>query len=134
MIIALGIVLARSDANGDSSPAAEAARLEITSVLGHNEHRYKTNAFRGGEMAAVMGGVEVDLREAVMAGDEAVLEVDVIMGEIDLRIPDGWTVISEVDVALGEANMRMAEPDPGPGAPRLILRGNVLAGALVVRH
>ena len=133
-IIALGVVLAESDANGGSTRAADAARLEITGVLGHNEHRHTSDAFRGGQVAVVMGDLEVDLREAVMAVEEAVLEVDVLMGEIELWIPDGWTVVSEVGQVLGAVEIRVADPDAGADAPRLILRGGVLMGALVVRR
>ena len=134
VIIALGIVIAESVANGGSLPAVGSARLKVASVLGYNGHRYTTDTFRGGEVAVVMGGVEVDLREAVMAGDEAVLEVDVVMGKADLRIPDGWTVVSEVDEVLGAANIRRQDPDPGADTPTLILRGGVVMGELVVRR
>ena len=133
-IIALGVVLAESGANGDSTGAVEGARLKVTSVLGNNDQRYDARAFRGGEVAVVVGDVEVDLRESVMVGDEAVLEVDVLIGQITLRIPEGWTVVSDVDAALGVVDMRVAEPDLGPGAPRLILRGGVLIGGLTVRR
>ena len=133
-IIALGVVLAESGANGDSTPAAEGSRLKVTSVLGNNEQRYDAGMFRGGEVAVVMGSVEVDLRESVMVGDEAVLEVDVLMGQIELRIPEGWTVVSEVDALLGEAHIRVPDPGLGPDAPRLILHGGVLMGALLVRR
>lgn len=133
-IVALGVVIAESGANGDSTPDAEASRLKVTSVVGNNAHRYTATTFRGGEVATVVGNVEVDMREAAMAGDEAVLEVDVLIGHIDLRIPEGWTVVSEVDAALGGIDIRVAEPDRGPDAPRLILRGGVLIGALTVRR
>ena len=134
VIIALGVVIAESDATGGSTPTADAARFEIAGVLGQNEHRHTSDAFRGGEVAAVMGGVEVDLREAVMAGDEAVVEVDVVMGEIRLRIPDDWTVVSEVGQALGAVEILAARSDAQAGAHRLILRGGVLMGALKVEN
>ena len=132
LIMGIGVALAESDAAWDPTDAGDAARLGSTAILGSVEHRNVSGAFRGGQAAAVMGRLEVDLRNATMAGDEIVIEVDVLMGRVELRVPNDWRVVSEVDAALGAAEIRTADPNGGAGAPRLVLRGGVLMGALEV--
>ena len=132
LIMGIGVALAESDAARDPTAAEDAARLDSAAIMGSVEHRNVSGSFRGGAAAAVMGRLEVDLRSATMAGDEIVIEVDVLMGRVELRVPNDWRVVSEVDAALGAAEIRTADPDAGAGAPRLVLRGGVLMGALEV--
>ena len=132
LIMGIGVALAESDAARDPTDAGDAARLDSAAILGSVEHRNVSGVFRGGQAAAVMGRLEVDLRNATMAGDEIVIEVDVVMGRVELRVPNDWRVVSEVDAALGAAEIRTTHTDAGAGAPRLVLRGGVLMGALEV--
>ncbi len=134
VIMALGAVLAESGAQQGSLPAANADRLDSTAVLSVLQYRNVSAGLRGGELAAVMGGLEVDLRDAAMAGDEIVIEVDVVMGGVELRVPEHWTVVSEMDAVLGGAEFRLARPDDTARARRLILRGAVFMGGLEVRN
>jgi len=39
--------------------------------------------FRGGRLVAVFGGIEIDLWQAEMEGDEAVLQIDAIFGGVE---------------------------------------------------
>ena len=132
-IIGLGVLIAESAATRELSSTPHATRIEHAAFMGAVDQRNASDAFRGGEVAAFMGRVDLDLRGATMAGDEAVLEVDVLMGRVGLRIPDDWTVVSEMVEALGAADIRIA-PREAPPAGRLVLRGAVLMGRLDVRN
>ena len=129
-IMVLGVVIAESDATRDSAGAEDASWLDSAAFLGSVDHRNLSAAFRGGEAAAVMGRLEVDLRDATMAGDEIVVEVDVVMGRVELRVPEDWRVVSEVDAVLGA--VLTSHDDDDAGAPLLVVRGGVLMGRLYV--
>ena len=131
-IMVLGVVIAESDATRDSTGAEDASWLDSAALLGSVEHRNLSAAFRGGEAAAVMGRLEVDLRGATMAGEEVVIEVDVVMGRVEILVPEDWRVVSEVDAALGAAAFRTSNREAAAGAPRLVVRGGVLMGKLDV--
>ncbi|MCY4638405.1 MAG: LiaF-related protein [Acidobacteria bacterium] len=131
-IMVLGVVIAESDATRDATGAQDASWLDSAAFLGSVEHRNLSAAFRGGEAAAVMGRLEVDLRAATMAGEEIVIEVDVVMGRVEIRVPDDWRVVSEVDAALGAAEIHTARRDAAAGTPLLVVRGGVLMGKLYV--
>jgi hypothetical protein len=131
-IMVLGVVIAESDATRDSTEAEDASWLDSAALLGSVEHRNLSAAFRGGEAAAVMGRLEVDLRGATMAGEEIVIEVDVVMGRVEILVPEDWRVVSEVDAALGAAVVHTSQREEAAGAPLLVVRGGVLMGRLYV--
>jgi Cell wall-active antibiotics response 4TMS YvqF len=58
--------------------------------------------FRGAEMTSIMGGTELDLRQAVIApGDTAVIDVFALMGGAVVYVPDDWIVDIETTAVMG---------------------------------
>jgi hypothetical protein len=90
-------------------------------------------AFRGGDANAIMGGVELDLRDAKIAGgDMPVLDAFAMWGGIEIWVPPNWKVIGNVLPLMGsfEDNTRH-NGEPGP---TLTVRGTVLMGAIEVKN
>ncbi len=82
---------------------------------------------------AVMGGVELDLRDALIEDGDIVITAVAVMGGIEIIVPEGV----EVDVG-GFAFMGGHEYRPGsepirPGMPTVRVRGYALMGGLEVR-
>ncbi|MFF9787760.1 DUF1707 SHOCT-like domain-containing protein [Streptomyces nigrescens] len=84
--------------------------------------------------ACLMGGGQIDLREAQFAGPEVVIDCWVLMGGVNIVVPPGV----EVDVrGLGVMGGFDAREDgtPGePGAPRVVVRGLALMGGVSVER
>ena len=136
-IVAFGVVLAETDVtrgSGDAESATEyGGHLDAIAFLGRHEQRVVTDAFRGGDVTVFMGRVEIDLREAEMAGDSAVVEIRVAMGRVELRVPDHWRVAPDLGPGLGGSSViRAASPAAVSDAPVLILRGPMLMGSVEV--
>ena len=94
--------------------------------------------FRGGEATAVMGGCEIDLREARIAGGDAVVDAFALWGAVELKVPEGWQVVSEVIPIMGafEDKTRPA-PAGAPvevGRPRLVVKGFAIMGGIEVKN
>lgn len=99
--------------------------------------------FHGSEVTAFMGGAKIDLRQAILrAGEEAVVDVFVVMGGCELLIPPHWVVSAPVVAVLGGVDdKRHASPPTvieeatgSPGAPpRLVIRGFVMMGGVDIR-
>jgi len=100
--------------------------------LGGIKRTNDTDRFRRGEAKAVMGAVKLDLRDASMEGSEAVLDVSSIMGGVEVRVPDTWTVVSRVNTVLGGFEDRTRHPKDD--RYRVILEGTVLMGGLKVEN
>ena len=57
--------------------------------------------FRGGDLVAVMGGVDLDLRQARITEGPAVIDAFAFWGGIDIKVPEEWTVRVEGVPLLG---------------------------------
>jgi predicted membrane protein len=91
-----------------------------------------SSSFRGGELTAVMGGCEIDLRQAAING-EAVIDVFAMWGGIEIRVPENWTVIGRVTPLMGGFEDQTRAPKEAT-AHRLIVRGFVIMGGVEVKH
>jgi predicted membrane protein len=101
-------------------------------VLGAVARGNNSSAFRGGELTAVMGGCELDLRQAAING-EAVIEVFGLWGGIEIRVPEDWTVVSRVVPVLGGVDDK-TRPPQGASRHRLVLRGFIVMAGVEVKN
>jgi predicted membrane protein len=92
-----------------------------------------TKEFTGGELTAVMGGAEIDLRQATMKGDEAVVDVFAFWGGIEIKVPEDWTVIVKALPFMGGVDDKTAHPSASP-QKRLIITGTAIMGGVEIRN
>jgi predicted membrane protein len=105
-------------------------------VLGGKEDQIDSKEFEGGEILAIMGGCNLDLREARIKGEEAVINVKAIMGGVELRVPDDWSVTVRGTPIMGavEDKTRPRKTDDQEPVQRLVIEGVVLMGGVEVRN
>jgi predicted membrane protein len=109
------------------------ALINYTAIMGGFKHRITTQDFRGGEITAIMGGCDLDLRQSSINGD-AVLNVFVLCGGITIKVPIDWTVVYEGTPIMGGFEEKTVPPT-GPGSgKRLFVRGYVIMGGMEVRN
>ncbi len=116
---------------GSSKHTAQSSGFAICSGVRRN---IVDKEYKGGDYTAIMGGCEIDLREAEIApGTEAVIEVQAFWGGIDIRVPRSFTVESQVTAILGgfEDNTDQSQADP---EQRLIIRGMAMMGGVHVKN
>jgi predicted membrane protein len=106
--------------------------LSAVAVLSGVNRGNNSRTFRGGDLTAIMGGCEVDLRHAAIDG-EAIVDVFAMWGGIEIRVPEDWTVIGRVTPLLGGFDDK-TRPPQGAGAHRLIVRGMVIMGGVEVKN
>lgn len=112
---------------------ADEAFLNGTAILGAFKRTITSQDFRGGEVTAVMGGCEIDLRRAAIRGEEAVINVFAFWGGVELRIPETWAVVTKgVPILGGFADETKA--NAGPGAKRLVVTGTAIMGGAAVKN
>jgi predicted membrane protein len=105
--------------------------VDITAILGGFERRLSAPDFRGGEITAIMGGCELDLREAGLTGD-AVINVFAIWGGITIKVPPGWTVALHGTPIMGGFTEKTARPPDN--SKRLVVTGYAIMGGVEVRN
>ena len=104
-----------------------ADRVELRGVLG--------SLSRQGEwiVPTRLGSVDLDLTRARFAGPIVVIELDLVFGGLELRLPDGASAsIDDVEVNVGRAHDHRKDA-PAEGKPHVILTGKVVCGSVDVR-
>jgi predicted membrane protein len=112
--------------------------LEDSAIFSGVERRVTSQDFRGGRVTAIFGGVELDLSDANIQGDEAAMEINAIFGGIELRIPETWQVAFRGTPIFGgisdktRAGRTVNVDDPSRKV--LVLTGAVIFGGVEIKN
>ena len=102
-------------------------RMDVVAVMSGNNLKLDGQEFRGAEITAVMGGVDLDLRRATMTADEARIHLFAVWGGITVKVPNDWSVVVEgVIPILGGIDDKTVPP--ATPQKRLFIDGYVLMG------
>lgn len=115
-----------------AGPALEHADVvEVDATFSGIELRNDSRRFQGGRIALTFAGLELDLRDAVMDGQQATLQVNATFSSIELRVPRDWQVVVQIRATMG--NVEDRSTTPAVPAHRLILVGEtVIAGVEIM--
>jgi len=113
--------------------------MNATSVFGGVERRVSVRDFKYGSVSAVFGGVELDFRDAEMEAEEAVMEINVIFGGVEVRVPDHWRIEARNQTLFGGYTDTTRGYTNAPGGPvtsskTLVITGQVLFGGIEVKN
>lgn len=101
-------------------------------VMGSKEDRIDSQEYAGGEVRTVMGSYVLDLTRAEMQGESAVLHARVVMGAIEIRVPDHWRVDVKSSPILGAIENKIQEP--AQAEKTLIIHADVVMGGIEIRN
>ena len=122
------------DLPGPGAIAASAAdRLELRGWLGslrrHGEWTVPTRL----ALVRRVGSIDLDLTNARFAGPVVVIELDMVRGSVDIRLPDGASAsLDDITVYGGSARDRRKNP-PAEGRPHVVITGRVVLGSVSIR-
>lgn len=139
LLIAAGVVVIYKAVRGRSTIGAAMKAdedndtvVDIAAILGGFERRLSTQTFRGGEVTAIMGGCDLDLRGSSIEQGDAVLNVYAVMGGITIKCPPDWTVVLQGTPIMGGFDEKTVTPPNN--AKRLIVKGYAIMGGVEVRN
>lgn len=121
-LAALGQVLARRKTVGDET----SDEFAIAAYVGGVQRTCRAGSLRSGSVSVVLGGVDLDLREAVLDPAGADLDLSASWGGVSLTVPREWRVLVEEKATLGGVDARVTPPDELPDDAPLL---RVVAGA-----
>ena len=108
--------------------------FDISVTMSEADERNRSKDFQGGEITCAMGSVKLDLTEAEIVEPPARIHVDVVIGSVEILVPDHWIVQTDIERTMGEVedqteSRRSAAPDDGA---TLILSGSVTMGQATI--
>ncbi len=107
------------------------AYIKAIAIMGGFRRTNNSQEFKGGELTAIMGGLEVDLRDASIKG-EAVIDVFALMGGVEMRVPEDWLVIIEGVPFMGGYEDKTRPPKEV--TKRLIVKGTAMMGGVEIKN
>ncbi|MFZ6798308.1 LiaI-LiaF-like domain-containing protein [Undibacterium sp. Di24W] len=114
-----------------TTPITSDSQVDIVAIMSGNQGNVASNDFRGGSITAIMGGVELDLRNATIQ-TEAVLNVTAFWGGIALKIPSDWTVVNNGMAFLG--GIEDSSVPSMTAGKRLVITGMAVMGGVEIKN
>ncbi len=107
--------------------------LNDVSLFGGGIKIIQSKNFKGGNITAVMGGSEFDLRHVEFASNTAVIDVFTLFGGTKFIVPENWAVQSDAISILGGFSDKRAVSMAAPEDKTLIIKGLVMLGGIEVK-
>ena len=102
-------------------------------VMGGFDRRITSQEFRGGEITAFMGGGKLDLRDAVPAGGQAVINMFAMMGGFEIIVPETLAGDLRGDAVHGR-HRGQSRTSTNPTRRAWSLRGFLMMGGLTLKN
>lgn len=114
-----------------TTDSANGGYVNVTAVLGGRETRMDNEVFTGADLTAVLGGVDLNLRNAII-NEDVFINVTAVMGGVEIYLPANVKVVADnctavlggVDVSRAYANV------PAMDAPKVIISGSCVMGGV----
>ncbi len=121
---------------GGGIPSSTSPVIGTNAIFSESRSGSETQDFHGGDATAIFGAARFDLRNASMTVDEARIDVNVVFGEVEVRVPETWIVVNRAGVVFAGVNDKTNHPklDPNVKTPRLVITGVVVFGAITLRN
>ena len=117
--------------------------INVVAVIGGAEEKVTSTDFRGGYLRVVMGGAELDLSEAAIEDPPATIEMTIVMGGVEITVPEDWNVRVDTGISMGGVDdihvhsiytrfdyISSNEDE----LPDLVLTGKVVMGGVAINH
>jgi predicted membrane protein len=89
--------------------------------------------FQNGEITAMFGGAEIDLRNAAITNPPARIQTTVMFGGADIFVPADWDVRVNVVALFGGTDDKRHNLAPAKETPDLVISGTVMFGGLDIK-
>src|SRR6266850_227034 len=137
LVLAGGALVAQTRQRTAEPPRGDPReRVNIVGILGGGNRTSTANPFRGGDLVAIMGGGQIDLRRAsIPPGEQAVIDIVSMMGGFEIIVPESWVIDDRTMPIMGGVGNDTRPPASSAGpAAILVLRGVMCMGGVNIRN
>ncbi|GBD85336.1 hypothetical protein BMS3Abin02_01741 [bacterium BMS3Abin02] len=113
----------------------KADEFALVALMDSRSYESVSSRLRSGRVIAAMGGVDIDLRQAVLDPEGARLSLRVLAGGARVLVCKSWRVEVDHRVIGGAAQIEIPDPETLPdGAPILHIDALTVGGGLVIAN
>ena len=129
ILVFVGIALLMRHKIGNEVNTASPA-INSLAMFSGVEKKVTSEKFEGGKVTAVCGGIDIDLRPAELSGSNNVIDLLILFGGAEFKVPADWTVnTSQLTVLFGafedKRSSKATHSDPNKV---LYIKGLILFG------
>lgn len=106
--------------------------VAISLVLSGGKYTYNSQHLKGGYISITVAGCEIDFTKADFEPDTIIFDVNLLLGGIEMRVPETWSVSYAGTPVLGVFDNKTT-PVSVP-AKKLIIRGSITLAGIEVRN
>src|SRR4051794_22237749 len=137
--LVLGVLLvsvaARVISKRLTSGDEETDDFRVATIIGGEELESRATSLRSASVLAVVGGAQIDLRQASLDPAGATLDVTAIVGGVQILVSPDWAVEVESQGKMGGIDTKVAEvSDLAADAPRLHVTTNAWFGGIQITN
>lgn len=138
IIIGVNILIKRTKFTKDKQRniiADKSEEFDYFTIFSGSKNRINSNNLKSGKAIAVFGGLEIDLLSANNKENKIVIDLTVIFGGIELKIPSNWNIIQKgMPIFGGFSDKRIGKDHNSENAPTVFLYTNILFGGITIKN
>jgi predicted membrane protein len=136
-LIGFGLLMVWRAVGGSAGAHAKPMSvLNEWTAFGGGQLQSDAQDFQGGEVFAIFGGYDIDLRQASIADQQAVIHANAIFGGVEIKVPRSWSVSVHGLPLLGgyTDETQHSGSEGGATAKQLVVRGFAMFGGVSVKN
>ena len=137
ILVAIGLAVLLHRTRRPKMNSKKLDKVDIFTVFGGSESSIGTSSFLGGDITVIFGGTDLDLRDCEIGTAPAELNVFILFGGAEVKVPEDWTVKMDVLPLLGGASDERPRSrdriENRKGKPDLVVTGFAMFGGLSVK-
>ena len=110
----------------------EGSRVDKTAIFTGIDTHVGSQDFTGGELTAIFGGIELDLRQAAIQGKGATMSVTAVFGGIEIHVPQNWNVVVSGTPIFGGIDDKSLRQPTDSNAPTLMIDVTAVFGGVEI--
>jgi hypothetical protein len=134
VLIVAGLALVAGWGHQRQRPSGTDDELVGIGVLASSNHATSSKTFRRASVTSVLGGLTLDLTQAVPVPEGARISATSVLGSIEVVVPHGWRIQIKGLPLLGGWDDTTSRSDVAADAPLLEIHALLLMGGLEVKH
>ncbi len=131
ILVGLGIIFGSARIVGGRDGGA--SDLHLFAVFAGHEVQNASPDFKGGQLTALFGGFEVDLRNARVVNRPAVIDITCVFGGGEITLPEEWNVENRSVAIFGATEDSRSRSTEQSAEVDLIISGVVLFGGIEIK-
>lgn len=135
ILVFIGVSLvwrAWATGNNVAQPGGDDGNITGVAILGGLKRVNNSADFRSAELTAIMGGCDIDLRQASIKNSPAVINIFTMWGGVDIKVPNDWSVEVQGLPLLGGFDDKTFHPQSS--TKRVIVKGMAVMGGVEIMN